>query len=59
MSVLYADGDGGFGETLSLDLVENDPAGLALLGPVSTPRAFALANSYLLDFSVYGDASRP
>jgi len=57
--VLYGDGDGGFEAPVSLPTIANDAYGIASLGSVGNPRAFAVADACGGGVTVYGDASKP
>ena len=58
LTVLFGDGDGGFGGQQILRAVGTCPGGLAPLGPVGRPRALAVGDSCGAGITVYGDASR-
>ena len=55
VSVLYGDGDGGFDAPVSLPVTEHDASGMASLGSVGNPRAFAVADACGIGVTVYGD----
>jgi hypothetical protein len=59
VSVLYGDGDGGFGAPTSLRVTEHVAYGMASLGSVGNPRAFAVGDACGTGVTVYGDASKP
>jgi hypothetical protein len=58
ITILYGDGEGGFGLPQAVQPSGNGPNVLASLGPVETPRALVASNICLGGFTVYGDASR-
>jgi hypothetical protein len=58
VSILYGDSDGGFGDFATLQTSGVAPAGLALLGPVGTPRNLAVADACGGGISVLGDAGQ-
>ena len=55
--MLYGDGAGGFEPPVGLLPVVSGPAGLAVLGPVGSPRAFAVVDACGAGVTVYGDPS--
>jgi FG-GAP-like repeat len=57
LSVFYGDGDGGYQMPVSLPASGIAPAGMAPLGPVAHPRAFASGDSCGSGMTVYGDSS--
>jgi len=58
ISVLYGDGQGGFEPPVSLQAVGSATAGLAVLGPIGSPRALAVVDACGAGVTVYGDASQ-
>jgi hypothetical protein len=58
LSVLFGNGEGGFGTAVPLRSGGPSPAGLAPLGLVACPRALAVADACGQGISVLGDASR-
>jgi len=57
ISVLYGDGDGGFGNAQSLTYTRTAPSGLAALGPVDSPRELAIVDACGGGITVYQDLS--
>jgi hypothetical protein len=59
LAVFYGDGDGGFSPAVLIDAGFSTPAGLARLGPLSSPRALVVAGGCGQGFSVLGDPASP
>jgi hypothetical protein len=58
ITVVYGDGQGGFGPPQALPRVGSAPFLAAPLGPVTSPRALAVFDACGGGLTVYGDASR-